>query len=128
MGISQSLPALRRRGYELCEQQAVWTNLVYYVLVKRYTGRLYVEVWRHVPLASAIAPPMSNFTKEIRPSHIIAVWMLSCSLHQIAMLLCRVRISTMQSVGRLLFPPRAKFRPETRSYLATAPSLSMLQI
>jgi len=72
MGISQSLPALRRRGYELCEQQAVWTNLVYYVLVKRYTGRLYVEVWRRVPLASAIAPPMSNFTKEIRPSHMIA--------------------------------------------------------
>jgi hypothetical protein len=49
VGISQSLPDLRRRAYALCSAENVWENLAYVVLVKRYTvHRVYMEIWKRI--------------------------------------------------------------------------------
>lgn len=62
VGISQSLPDLRRRAYALCSADDTWENLAYVVLVKRYTvRRVYVEIWKRVVSdAGTDAPTFSN--------------------------------------------------------------------
>jgi len=74
VGVIQSLPSLRRRGYELCAHQAVWTDLAYYVLIKRYESRLYLEIWRRIPLEGGIldAPPIPAVAKDYQPPQHIA--------------------------------------------------------
>lgn len=48
IGISQSLPDLRRRAYNFCAiTNKAWENLRYVGFIKRYTvPRIYVEFWR----------------------------------------------------------------------------------
>jgi hypothetical protein len=59
VGITQSLPDLRRRAETLCSHPTAWDFLQYVVLIKRYEARrMYVEIWRrrNAPIAGAEAP------------------------------------------------------------------------
>lgn len=69
VGVSQSLPALRRRAYALCSptERHNWANLNYVVLIKRYeVAHLYIEIWR--PIESQPGTPSSDrdFIKDQR--------------------------------------------------------------
>jgi len=63
VGISQSLPDLRRRAYSLCKADDTWVDLVYVVLVKRYRqSRLYIEIWRRIERQAGADEP--NFDQR----------------------------------------------------------------
>ena len=65
VGISQSLPDLRRRAYSLCKAAHTWVDLVYVVLVKRYQqSRLYIEIWRRIARQAGADEP--NFINDQR--------------------------------------------------------------
>lgn len=67
VGISQSLPDLRRRAYALCSSTNTWDNLVYVILIKRYSvRRLYVEIWRRIAPGGDVDTDAPGFANDQR--------------------------------------------------------------
>jgi len=64
VGISQSLPDLRRKAHSYCADEVNYCHLQYVVLIKRGEANLYVEIWARNEGGARVPNPIDFFKRN----------------------------------------------------------------